>query len=525
MEGVVEEKIDSPKNETDSNPFEEDDHTEINPETEEDDENQFFVQDEASDSNVHESTLIEPAQPEKKYWNIILVVVSTFFLTVATVLGTGILALPVKLEKSGFYPFLSTFSVGIVAQCLVIIYMVELLQKTQAIMDSETPSSSTQFIEKGPDLHSMGKYFLNIVFQWIFDTCVILHFVSILISYSLAGPEAYSQFFELIFHYKIPPVILIPCFVIVIVCIVVFASKLVATVITGLTFFKGSMLILMIGVVGFVGFEVNVQFVDNWVFTGKPFLVGTVAIGGAINTLPIIYSKMKPTFRNINLFRLASVLGLIVCWLLNIFWCLFILKIVPQTAEGKNASLHSASEAGQPSTVPLVEILNTQHPQFIWVGYLVAIFIMISITVSFIAMSSGLKHMLDGYVKAFLSSSENEGSIPNRIVSKFKHSGLFLQFGLYGIFYTIITIIGMLNPKGFLVILETFTSLALNLESGFFIAYMVWTSKKVDKEIPAPLPKWFVYVTVLFTAGYFLSSVIYDIGYSIASLFVKDMPF
>jgi len=233
----------------------------------------------------------------------------------------------------------------------------------------------------------------------------------------------------------------------------------------------------------------------------------------------------------------ASVLGLIVCWLLNIFWCLFILKIVPQTAEGTNSSLHSAAAKGQPSTVPLVDILNSQHPEFKWVGYLVAIFIMISITVSFIAMSSGLKHMcnstnhlltlflVDGYVKSFLSSSEIEGSIPNRIVEKFKYSGIVLQFSLYTIFYSIIALIGMLNPQGFLVILEIFTSLALNLESGFFIAYMVWTSQKVEKEIPAPLPKWFVYLTVLFVAGYFLSSVIYDIIYTILSLFIKEMPF
>jgi hypothetical protein len=81
------------------------------------------------------STVIEEVQPvQPKHWNIIWVTISTFFLTVATVLGTGILALPVKLEKSGFFPFLSSFTVGLFAQCLVLIYMVELLQKTQAIM-------------------------------------------------------------------------------------------------------------------------------------------------------------------------------------------------------------------------------------------------------------------------------------------------------------------------------------------------------------------------------------------------------
>lgn len=49
------------------------------------------------------------------------------------ILGTGILALPVKLEKSGFMPFLTTFTVGLVAQALTLIFMIELLQKTQAI--------------------------------------------------------------------------------------------------------------------------------------------------------------------------------------------------------------------------------------------------------------------------------------------------------------------------------------------------------------------------------------------------------
>jgi hypothetical protein len=81
------------------------------------------------------STVVEEVQPaQQKHWNIIWVTISTFFLTVATVLGTGILALPVKLEKSGFFPFLSSFTIGLFAQSLVLVYMVELLQKTQAIM-------------------------------------------------------------------------------------------------------------------------------------------------------------------------------------------------------------------------------------------------------------------------------------------------------------------------------------------------------------------------------------------------------
>jgi hypothetical protein len=109
------------------------------------------------------------------------------------ILGTGILALPVKLDKAGFMPFLITFSVGLIAQSLVMIYMVELLQKTQAIQkeqeenspgevelgDSVIPRVQTTikpaFLSQGPDLHAMGGLFLNRLFGIVFDACVLLH--------------------------------------------------------------------------------------------------------------------------------------------------------------------------------------------------------------------------------------------------------------------------------------------------------------------------------------------------------------
>jgi uncharacterized membrane protein len=103
---------------------------------------------------------------------------------------------------------------------------------------------------------------------------------------------------------------------------------------------------------------------------------------------------MKPTKMNVQLFRAASVLGLVVCWLLNVFWCLFILRIVPQAQDPQKPTLPSlqlAAKDGYPSTVPLVEILNTQHPEFAWVAYLVAIFIMISISVRYSFISFKIK--------------------------------------------------------------------------------------------------------------------------------------
>ena len=51
------------------------------------------------------------------------------FITVAVILGTGILGLPIKMSESGFGPFLGTFSVCLCMQLAVGVVFVELLQR------------------------------------------------------------------------------------------------------------------------------------------------------------------------------------------------------------------------------------------------------------------------------------------------------------------------------------------------------------------------------------------------------------
>jgi hypothetical protein len=62
--------------------------------------------------------------------------------------------------------------------------------------------------------------------------------------------------------------------------------------------------------------------------------------------------------------------------------------------------------------------------------------------------------------------------------------------------------------------------MALNLESGFFVAWMMWSSRKVQVPISLPLPRWMLH-TVWFTLLYFLFAVLYDIVESIAKLIVE----
>ena len=58
--------------------------------------------------------------------------INATFVAVATILGTGILALPVKLSRSGLVPFSLTFTLCLFMQLATVILMVELLQRTHA---------------------------------------------------------------------------------------------------------------------------------------------------------------------------------------------------------------------------------------------------------------------------------------------------------------------------------------------------------------------------------------------------------
>ena len=48
----------------------------------------------------------------------------------------------------------------------------------------------------------------------------------------------------------------------------------------------------MVGIVSYLGIKIDEPSTDNWRYIGKPFLIGTVALGGAINVMPVIYSKV-----------------------------------------------------------------------------------------------------------------------------------------------------------------------------------------------------------------------------------------
>jgi hypothetical protein len=88
------------------------------------------------------------------------------------------------------------------------------------------------------------------------------------------------------------------------------------------------------------------------------------------------------------------------CYLINVLWCYFILKSVPQVGNSPNApSLLGAELLGEISTIPLVEIIKMKHNDLSWISGFIDTFVLISISVSFITIGSGFKQYRNIFVK------------------------------------------------------------------------------------------------------------------------------
>jgi hypothetical protein len=121
----------------------------------------------------------------------------------------------------------------------------------------------------------MGTLFLpNKWTRHLFDLSVLLHFIAILVSYALAGSEAYGQLLGVNYVTLIAPFV-IGCGIFVTV-----ARRFIHRTITAFTAFKCVMLLLVIGAIGGLADEIDLHPTTDWGAVTEPFLIGTLALGG-----------------------------------------------------------------------------------------------------------------------------------------------------------------------------------------------------------------------------------------------------
>ena len=414
-----------------------------------------------------------------------------FFTTIAVLLGTGILGLPVTLIDSGFYPFFIVLTLVFLMQIIIVIIATSLLEHTHVLLHAEQHQENSLFNQATPDLHTMGRLYLSPLAARCFDFAVLLTFVSTLISYALAGATAGSQLFGSNLLNVLIPFVLVCTF-----CII-FAAKYIQPLVSVLTLIKVLVLMIIITLCGVVSNQIDLHPHQNWLDILQPFLVSTVAIGGIADLMPVMFESVEYSSQSISRFRYAIIAGVGACYILNLCWSSFVLGIVPQTIAdaqrlGLSISLEQAANAGEIATIPVSQVLKSYYgDKYGWLAQVITIFITLSITVSFNAIGLGLRHVLDGVIQAIqnftnTSSEIEQNMLQSNLINSSNYFQLiifhikqrFIQGSIYILMYGTVLGVAVANPSGFLLVLETFTSMALNMAGGVFVALMFVSARE-----------------------------------------------
>lgn len=484
----------------------------------------------------------------------ISILLQTTAISVATILGTGILGLPVSLHASGLRPFFLTFTLNLLAQLGIVTATVELLQRAHGASSSQTDhaynpldtddTSSSPLSAPPPtppSLHSLSKQFLrHRILQQLFNLFVMTHFLFILVAYSLAGPQSIVALFPALT--VLPDWVIISLFVIIFAGTVLIFSQALLTTLTAATLVKALLLTALVFVVFTRGLAIRQPISHNWNPKAllDPFLMGTFALNGVANIMPVTFQACVDSTKDssgrhapidrefVRAYRMATVIAIVICYTLNILWAIALLLCVPQTstvsAAGDKAneehivvpkvvrsvwalrdtnssvSLEAASELGQISTIPLIAELRSRHGKLdTVVVLLVNTFIALSIAISFTVMSVGMKHYIDGEARS--QSQPPDARFGYNVNRRSK----------YLLCYTIVLLSALGNPKGIFKIMEGVTALSANIELGLLLVYMLYVGRSMVKEIPAPLSAWQATSIIGYVTLYFSVAVLVDV--------------
>ncbi|CAF0917772.1 unnamed protein product [Adineta ricciae] len=396
-----------------------------------------------------------------------------------------------------------------------------------------------------PNLHSLGELLLPCFLRQVFTGTVLLALLCILISYALAGSQAFTALFN------IPYIKMIPIFCWTWTFVVVFLHSFIQPIISILTFLKGTLFTATVIVTLLVGLKIQNPVKSDYSAIGDSFLMSTIALGGLMNVMPMMFAKLKQTREEIIGFNVSVFLGLTTCVILNILWCWSILAVVPQSSTClstnindsvhivfnlmndsqihgqciQSPSLKKSALNGEISTVPLTQILeNGEFSYFQYVSFIVQLFIITSISVSFMTMGSALHHTIKGVVDSYWNPTLEAETSLRKYGSIFEYITVrrIAQWIASLLIFSIVFGIAMSNPKGFKLILEQAASLFQNVEVGLFLSIMIYkvsTREYNHYILPFQLPSWSHYLKGIIPV-YFLFAVFYDI-YHIVRTYLK----
>ncbi len=411
-------------------------------------------------------------------------------LAVATIIGGGVLALPVSLYQTSLTTFFILFTFSLLGQIAVVTATTDLLERANI---SEYGSGNPK--ESKISMYSLSAKYLPEFLQGFFNLMSLVLLMSMLSEYGLAGPKAA---WEMVSDEEAPSIIFVLYWILG-ASTAVFFMQAILPILTGLTVVKGSLFILVILIVQFIPKASTVSwdkmfapvYISNETSSAltraaSPFLVSCVALGGLPFTIMVTYKQFlpyNPTENQIRNYRNANILALIVCYVINIFWVISIFqvqfyhpsfrnwltkyifclkKVVPRNI------LTEAKLSGQISTTPLIiemkKIMgNTNSYQV--VRRIIDALILASTCVSFFVLSVALRTYLDDMSSKF------------GVFDRLNISQESRKWVAYTSAFGTILIFTLTHTDQFQEIMEHYVSLAINVQCGLLMFIMLFNCR------------------------------------------------
>ena len=341
------------------------------------------------------------------------------FVFSATIIGAGILALPIAAASAGLFPMILILVIIGAMSIFSALYIAEAVLITEGV--HHLPTLAEKYLGRTGLLFMLAG--------------VIVYIYGALIGYLSAG----GQLFNTLSNGAIPVWLGVLIYFLVASLIVHFGLKLVSQVETYL-FVVMLILLGLVMTIALMDVRVPLLFEANWSATLGIFGVVLFAYVGH-SVIPSIAAGLDRK-RDINK---VAVWGVTIPLLIYILWCIVVIGVVPK------ANLLVAKTAGQPATIPLGIIAGTS------IALLGSVFAVLSTMTSYIGFGFSLKevyHDTAGSFKKSLKPVLATGLvvIPPLLITLFK-PGAFIKAldiaGTYGggVFVGILPVLIVLKAR------------------------------------------------------------------------------
>lgn len=263
---------------------------------------------------------------------------SVFFASATTLIGAGILGLPVVLYDISATKFFNVLAVALSGQIILVVLTVEVLNSSTKILKEK------QNIQNGQDvqfddigLSTLATLYLPRHLQNLFSFVTFFIYITALVCFGIAGTQSVANVLENSTMTASPSLLIVIVYFLIGICTVIFFGRAVMPALTILPYCESVALFLCILLIWSLPHSVRkysffeTETISKFTLSkfSNPFLMSSATLSGLPATICVTYNWISKTkFHKKELFFLLSLISaLVFSCVLNLFWVFAVFEV------------------------------------------------------------------------------------------------------------------------------------------------------------------------------------------------------